>query len=87
MKPSEFLQRNKNPKIYAYTTPHYANTPWKGNRQGQGLLKVGYTERDVRTRIAEQFPTKTPEKQPFTILLEEIGLWDTIVKDDVASLL
>ena len=36
------------PTIYAYvdTHPQYA-----------GLLKIGYTTRDVRRRVAQQYPT------------------------------
>ncbi len=50
------------PKIYAYedTNPQYA-----------GLLKVGYTTKDVRERLAAQYPTKKPGKPPYRILLEE----------------
>ncbi len=55
------------PKIYAYTTPHHQDTPWTGAREGKGLLKVGYTEREVVDRVSQQFPTATPEKQPFII--------------------
>ncbi|MGQ9657650.1 MAG: DEAD/DEAH box helicase [Fimbriimonadales bacterium] len=50
------------PKIYAYedTNPQYA-----------GLLKVGYTTRDVRQRVAEQYPTQRPGPPPYRIVLEE----------------
>ncbi len=50
------------PKIYAYedTNPQYA-----------GLLKVGYTTKDVRERVAEQYPTLRPGKPPYRIVLEE----------------
>lgn len=50
------------PVIYAYedTNPQYA-----------GLLKVGYTIVDVRTRVAQQYPTLRPGKPPYRILLEE----------------
>ena len=43
------------PAIYAYedTNPQYA-----------GLLKVGYTARDVQERVAEQYPTKRPGPPP-----------------------
>lgn len=58
------------PKIYAFTTKHYKDTEWQGERKGKGLLKVGYTERSVVERIWEQFPTKTPEKQPFEVIAE-----------------
>lgn len=51
-----------NPVIYAYedTNPQYA-----------GLLKVGYTTIDARTRVAQQYPTLRPGKPPYRILLEE----------------
>ena len=50
------------PKIYAYedTHPQYA-----------GLLKVGYTTKDVRERVAEQYPTRRPGPPPYRIVLEE----------------
>ena len=50
------------PKIYAYedTNPQYA-----------GLLKVGYTTKDVRERVAEQYPTLRPGPPPYRIVLEE----------------
>jgi len=50
------------PKIYAYedTNPQYA-----------GLLKVGYTTKDVRERVAEQYPIKKPGEPPYRIVLEE----------------
>ncbi|MGB9618940.1 MAG: GIY-YIG nuclease family protein, partial [Armatimonadota bacterium] len=50
------------PKIYAYedTHPQYA-----------GLLKVGYTTKDVRRREAEQYPTARPGPPPYRIVLEE----------------
>jgi len=51
------------PTIYAYedTNPQYA-----------GLLKVGYTTVEVRSRVAQQYPTKKPgNKPPYRIVLEE----------------
>jgi len=50
------------PTIYAYedTNPQYA-----------GLLKVGYTTKGVRERVAEQYPTLRPGKLPYRIVLEE----------------
>ncbi len=53
-------------KIYAYTTPQYKDK----------YIKVGQTERDIYQRISEQFPVKTPEINPFTILLEDIAIDD-----------
>ena len=40
------------PMIYAYTD---------SNPQYQGLLKVGYTEKDVERRVGQQYPTKRPD--------------------------
>ncbi len=53
------------PKIYAYadTHPQYA-----------GLLKVGYTARDVRERVAAQYPTLRPGALPYRIVLEESAM-------------
>ena len=53
------------PKIYAYedTHPQYA-----------GLLKVGYTTKDVRERVAEQYPTLRPGPSPYRIVLEESAI-------------
>ena len=50
------------PTIYAYedTHPQYA-----------GLLKVGYTTVDARSRVAQQYPTLRPGKPPYRIVLEE----------------
>jgi len=51
-----------NPTIYAYedTNPQY-----------KGLLKVGYTTVDAKSRVAQQYPTKKPGKLPYRIVLEE----------------
>ena len=50
--PQEFFpaRGDSQPKIYAYSDTRFP-----------GQLKVGYTVRDVRERIAEQYPTITPE--------------------------
>ncbi len=58
-----FPQRPKiEPKIYAYedTNPQYA-----------GLLKIGYTTKSVRERVAAQYPTLRPGEPPYRIVLEE----------------
>ena len=56
-----FPQRpESHPMIYAYEelNPQYA-----------GLLKVGYTEKDVDKRVAQQYPTKRPDgKLPYRIV-------------------
>jgi len=64
------------PTIYAYTTLQYAHTPWTGGKDGCGLLKVGYTQGDALKRVWEQFPVKTPDAQPFTLLVDEPALAD-----------
>jgi hypothetical protein len=54
-----------NPRIYAYedTNPQYA-----------GLLKVGFTTRDVKARVAQQYPTMRPGKAPYRIVLDESAM-------------
>jgi hypothetical protein len=69
-----YFGRIGTPTIYAYTTPQYKDKDWDGAKTGKGLLKVGYTERDAETRIWEHFPTNGPEKQPFTILINESAI-------------
>lgn len=69
---SEFLRPEADyPWIYAYTTPEEATVPWKGARQGFGLLKVGYTSGDYKRRVAEQFPTKSPRTDRYQIVFAE----------------
>jgi hypothetical protein len=53
------------PKIYAYqdTNPQYS-----------GLLKIGYTTKDVRARVAAQYPTLRPGELPYRIVLEESAM-------------
>lgn len=61
-----FPQRPEaNPTIYAYedTNPQY-----------KGLLKVGFTTTDARTRVAQQYPTLRPGALPYKILLEESAM-------------
>ena len=55
------------PKIYAYRdkSPAY-----------DGMLKVGFTARDVEGRVAQQYPTKRPGELPYEILLEESAVWN-----------
>lgn len=63
-----FPQRPEaNPTIYAYE-----NT----NPQFKGLLKVGYSDIDAQTRVAAQFPIKTPGPAPYIIHLEESAMRD-----------
>lgn len=62
-----FPQRpESHPMIYAYED---------FNPQYQGLLKVGYTEKDVCKRVAQQYPTKRPDgKQPYRIVFSESAM-------------
>ena len=71
---ANILSENKIPRIYAYTEPQYKNTPWKGKRSGNGLIKVGYTTKSAYERISEQFGTNKPIENPFEILLDEIAI-------------
>lgn len=59
------LRPEVNPKIYAYedTNPLYS-----------GLLKIGYTTKDVQQRVAQQYPTLRPGKPPYRIVLEESAM-------------
>ncbi len=46
------------PTIYAYEDSH---------PQYAGLLKIGYTTREVKARMAEHYPTVTPGKPPYHV--------------------
>lgn len=76
----------RHPKVYAYTIDQFASTPWKGKRDGAGLFKVGYSERDVRVRIREQLAAvKMPiETQPEQLLVEAAITDDGRAFDDHA---
>lgn len=73
----------KTPKIYAYTDPLWESKAWSridstGKLiKGKGYYKIGFTTRDVQTRVKEQYPTKRPNAkgtQPYTIVLESSAL-------------
>jgi hypothetical protein len=65
----------RHPKIYAYTPEQYLETPWEGQREGTGLIKVGYTDRDVRTRIREQLGAiKMPTETAYELHLAEAAV-------------
>jgi hypothetical protein len=67
----------RHPKVYAYTTNEYKDTLWQGDRDGIGLLKVGYTDRDVRARIAEQIaPIKKPVPTSYDLVVSESAITD-----------
>lgn len=53
------------PTIYAYEDSH---------PDYKGMLKVGYTARSAAARVAQQYPTAKPGKQPYTIVLEESAM-------------
>ena len=54
------------PMVYAYSD---------SNPQYKGLLKVGYTEKDVEKRVAQQYPTKRPDGLvPYKIVLAESAM-------------
>ncbi len=54
------------PMIYAYSD---------SNPQYRGLLKVGYTEKDVEKRVAQQYPAKRPAGVvPYKIVLAESAM-------------
>lgn len=59
-----FYERSEiNPRIYAYR-----------DSQFPGLLKVGYTARDVATRVKEQYPTRRPGPRGYEIVIDESAL-------------
>jgi possible uncharacterized restriction enzyme len=58
------IQPKNIPKIYAYADTRFS-----------GCLKIGYTERDVAQRVAEQYPVKLPQ-QSYEIVFNETALRD-----------
>lgn len=65
MSSSDFFPQRpeSHPMVYAYSD---------SNPQYRGLLKVGYTEKDVEKRVAQQYPTKRPDGLvPYKIVLSE----------------
>lgn len=55
------------PMIYAYEDT---------NPQCKGMLKIGFTTRDVETRVAEQYPTKRPDgNKPYKIVYRESAMY------------
>lgn len=67
----------RHPKIYVWTDDDNARVPWIGAREGIGLVKVGYTDRDVHARIRESRGVRSPTTQPYRLLLTEAALTDT----------
>ena len=72
------LDVQRRPMIYAYTYGENAARQWTHRTGGQGILKVGYTTRDVRERVAEQLKTVVIDRPK--ILFEEAA----ITEDGVA---
>ncbi len=68
---SSYITELGRPKVYVYTEPQHADRPWEGERSGKGLVKVGYTSRDVSKRMREHFPTNGPLASPYALLLVE----------------
>ena len=55
------------PKIYAYE---------EDNPNYEGLLKVGYTEKEVEKRVAQQYPTRRPDgKIPYRIVFTKSAMY------------
>ena len=50
------------PRIYAYSDSH---------PQYEGLLKIGYTTKNVEERVKQQYPTLTPGNPTYEIRLDE----------------
>lgn len=67
----------RHPKIYAWTDEQHAQAPWTGGREGTGLIKVGYTDRNVDARIRESRGVKSPTTKPYQLLLTVAALTDT----------
>ena len=67
MSKNYFRQREDvRPMIYAYEIP--------GNEY-RGLLKIGYTEKSVEERVAQQFPTKRPDGTiPYRIVFQDSAM-------------
>jgi len=61
------LRPEVQPMIYAYEEC--------GNPTLSGLLKVGYTERDIDKRVAEQYPVKRPGGDPYRIVFKESAMY------------
>lgn len=56
----EFFPRQIKPQVYAYSDKAYP-----------GMLKVGYTTKNVQERVAEQYPTLRPGEPTYKIVFEE----------------
>ena len=89
---NELSPSQKHPQIYIFTTPNYKDKNWESDKKGKGLLKIGYTEQlNVMDRIAQQFPTKTPEITPYELIfkttaVDESGCWRRLNFDHLCRL-
>lgn len=62
----------RHPKIYVYQLDQFKDSEWTGGRKGKGLVKIGFTDRDVSVRIREQLHgVKMPVDTPYDLLLSE----------------
>jgi hypothetical protein len=57
------LRPESTPTIYAYSDPQYP-----------GQLKVGYTTKTAKERVAEQYPVKLPGGAPYKIVVDESAM-------------
>lgn len=73
---STYISSLGTPKIYVYTENQFAETDWEGPRPGKGLVKVGYTIRDVSKRMREHFPTNSPLENQYKVLYFEDAIRD-----------
>jgi hypothetical protein len=66
--PKDFFPRRPfvAPSIYAYEEP--------GSAELAGFLKIGFTNGNVRKRVAQQYPTVRPGKPIYKIVLEESAM-------------
>lgn len=61
-----FGKTKSHPLIYAYSDPHYP-----------GMLKVGFTARSVAERMAEHYPTQSPDsRQPYEVVFTESAMYE-----------
>ncbi|MDA8026516.1 MAG: GIY-YIG nuclease family protein [Actinomycetota bacterium] len=75
--PASLAESVRQPKIYAYTTCQFAETPWVGERPGKGLLKVGYTDQDANVRVRQQLQgVQMPVAVEYELLLTETAISD-----------
>lgn len=67
----------RHPKIYGWTYEANKAKPWRGDREGVGLIKVGFTDRDdVRERIRESRGANDPSHGDEELLLAESAITD-----------